>query len=101
VLDFGSAKVDWCVITLVQSLTQSLRQHQWDSNARYRDNPHFLAPLRLEKVILTDADSLTNMPFLFFAPRLTCRIFLMSSVLVDCLPSGGKSPLAAFLCSKC
>ena len=28
---------------------QSLRQHKWDSNTRYRESPHFQDPLRLEK----------------------------------------------------
>jgi hypothetical protein len=35
--------------SLRQSLTQSLRQHKWYSNARFRDNPNFHDTLRLEK----------------------------------------------------
>ena len=47
-LDIGSAKVDWCVIT--KAITNIItKQHKWDSNTRYRDNPHFQDPLRLEK----------------------------------------------------
>ena len=28
-------------ITNTNCVTQSFRQHQWDSNTRYRDNPYF------------------------------------------------------------
>ena len=69
-LDIGSAKVGWYVITLVQSLTQSLRQHQWDSNTRYRDNPHFQDPLRLKKGYAHCALHRMNFKFWGFAKRL-------------------------------
>jgi hypothetical protein len=44
VLDIGSAKVDWCVIT--QAIT---KKHKEDLNTRYRDSAHFEDGISLGK----------------------------------------------------